>query len=291
MRVLDVESGDGCKVKTDKGVLPARDVVMATNLPVAGPGDFYGKTAPRSHVALAGRLGDPGKIPDGMFIDADEPSHSVRTAPSEDGPLLIAVGPGFRTGTADTEAMYRDLADFVRADFGVPSIAYRWTNEDYDSVDGLPFIGPASAESDHFYVATGFGAWGMTGGTLAGMIVADAILGKSNSWAGLYDAQRQAGSAAKAGEESKSAEGGAEPARGKGKVLQSGDEKLAVYVDEAGTSHTLSAVCTHMGCTVSWNALEGSWDCPCHGSRFDIAGSVLRGPATKPLQAKKSDRQ
>src|SRR5690606_2174554 len=166
---------------------------------------------------------------------------------------------------------------------------------------GVPFVGRASGSSDHLYVATGFNAWGITNGTAAGILLCDLITGRENPWAGLYDAQRI--KAASGGptflKENLSAaahlaKGRLFPGRpqevelapGEAGIVEIDGAQLAISKEDDGTLHTVSAICTHLGCVVGWNPVDRTWDCPCHGSRFLADGSVLSGPATQPLERK-----
>src|SRR5690606_25202610 len=131
------------------------------------------------------------RAPHGMFINTGEPSHSFRIDRSNGGTWLVAVGGTYKTGQAEDEMKaFDDLDRFLRDAFGVEAAEYRWTNEDFGSMDRLPFIGRAGSGAQHLYVATGFNAWGITNGTAAGMILSDLVLGRSNPWAALFDATR-----------------------------------------------------------------------------------------------------
>jgi len=299
-RALDVEDGEPCRVETAAGTLTARDVIVATNLPFLDRGGYFTTNFPRSHVALAARVA-PGTEPDGMFISVEQPSHSVRACPDPSGPLLICTGAAFKTGQADTAALGAELEGWVRRHFTVTGIPYRWTNEDYDSMDRLPYVGRLSSRAKHVRVATGFNAWGMTAGTLSAMILADLVQGRPNEWAATYDSTRikpTRTAAQRFLKENLNVARGwlhdhvvpaakrsvAELAPGEGAVVQTREGKVAAYRDEAGAVHAVSAVCTHMGCSVAWNGVARSWDCPCHGSRFDLDGKVLHGPAVADLK-------
>jgi Rieske Fe-S protein len=296
-----VEEGNPCRVITDRGTVTAHDVIVATNLPILDRGGFFAKAFPRRHPVLAARIA-PEKAPDGMFISTEEPSHSVRTQRHGDGMLLIAVGGGYKTGHADTEKVFRELEAFVRAHFDIGAIEYRWGNQDYDSMDRVPYVGKLTPGSKHIYAATGFGAWGMTNGTAAAVVLSDAILGRPNPWTGLYDATRvnpTASAKTFLGQNLDVAKvwvGGRLTTRpsvapvnlapGEGTVAKMNGEMLAVYKDEQGVLHAVSPVCTHMRCIVRWNSAERSWDCPCHGSRFNVDGTVIHGPAVRDLERK-----
>jgi Rieske Fe-S protein len=185
------------------------------------------------------------------------------------------------------------------ARFKLRSVAYRWSAQVAEPVDGLPYLGRNSL-SKHVYVGTGYSGTGMTFGTLAAMIASDLILERENPWARLFDATRVKPLAAArefvaenvdfpahlVGDRLKKAE--AESLRavspGEGKIVELGVGKVAVYRDEAGAVHAVDPVCTHLKCRVEFNAAEKSWDCPCHGSRFTTDGQVINGPAVKDLE-------
>jgi nitrite reductase/ring-hydroxylating ferredoxin subunit len=179
---------------------------------------------------------------------------------------------------------------------------YRWSAQDYKSADGLPFIGRLTAGAERVYVATGFGKWGMTNGTAAAMIIADLIEGRDNPWAETFDATRIAPKqSARAflrenldvakhfvGDRlgSRNLPDAEALTPGTGAIASMNGEKVAAYKEDDGTVHCLSATCTHLGCQVAFNSAERTWDCPCHGSRFDIDGHVLQGPAVQDLAPK-----
>jgi Rieske Fe-S protein len=242
---------------------------------------------------------DEDTDPQGMYINTGEPTRSVRTAPSPHGLLLVIGGEKHRPG--EDPDRYRQLKHFARERFGHNQIVYRWSTQDNYAVDRVPYIGRLRPGSEHLYVATGFDAWGMTNGTLAGMIIADAILGMANPWAELYDPSclKLRASASKLIKEGANVArhfiadrlvpGTTSPdaiAAGEGAMVNHHGEKVAVYKDEQGRLHGVSPVCTHMGCIVGWNAAEKSWDCPCHGSRFNVTGQVIHSPAVENLEQK-----
>ena len=300
-RALDVEEGDPCRVITDKGVIRARDVVVATHFPILDRGLFFARVFPRREYAIAVRA-DASKDPHGMYINTGEPARSVRTAPASDGLRLIIGGEKHRPGEDPrTDERYRRLEEFAHARFDLDAIEYRWSTQDNYAVDRVPYIGHLRPGSEHLYVATGFGAWGMTNGTLARMMISDLILEIANPWAELYDPSRlklraSAGTLVKEGFNAarhfigdRLASGAASPAEippGEGGIVDVDGAKVAVYKDEQGRLHGVSPVCTHMKCLVGWNSAEKSWDCPCHGSRFSAMGKVIHGPAVEDLQPK-----
>ncbi|MDQ4124961.1 MAG: Rieske 2Fe-2S domain-containing protein, partial [Actinomycetota bacterium] len=195
---------------------------------------------------------------------------------------------------------YAQLEAWSRDKLGMTEVRYRWSTQDGSSVDTLPYIGKLTPVSRHAFTATAFRKWGMTNGTLAGMIISDLITETENQWAPLYDPHRATlkASAKKFtkenvkvaghwfGDRVKHPQAGVpgDLAPGEAAVVGTAPGQVAVYRDEAGDLHKVSAVCTHLGCIVSWNNAETTWDCPCHGSRFDMDGKDIQGPAVKDLE-------
>ncbi|HVF19706.1 MAG TPA: FAD-dependent oxidoreductase [Mycobacteriales bacterium] len=299
-RALDVDDDDPCVITTDRGVIRARDVVVATHIPFLDRGLYFARQFPVRDYVVAAPIA-ASSAPDGIFLSTESPTHSVRTTPYDGGLLLIVAGEGHTPGREeDTDARYDALGAWAREKFGVSEIAYRWSTQDYTSEDRVPFIGPLTKASQHIWTATAFGAWGMTNGTVAGLLLSDLITGRDNPWAEVFDPGRGGAwlqrtkklvtenlSVGKAlvsgyltGGDVSSVD---ELAPGEGAVLRFGPAKTACYRDDSGKVHAVSAKCTHLGCIVAFNSAEKSWDCPCHGSRFDVDGAVLQGPAVDPL--------
>jgi Rieske Fe-S protein len=298
--VVNVSGSDRLRVATDRGELFAAEVIHASHHPFLDRGFFFAKAHPERSYAVAARVGREHD-PQGMYINTNQPTRSIRTAYDDDGLLLLLGGEGHKPGDEpDTEARYRALEEFGRRHWQTESLPYRWSTQDYCPVDGVPYIGRLTRRSDHIFVATGFKKWGMTNGTAAAMILSDLIVGRGNAWAELFDAKRlkplasaptfikENASVAKhffrdrlnRGERAELE--ALQP--GEGRLLRLGGGKTAAYRDEQGQLHALSPVCTHMGCHVNWNPAERSWDCPCHGSRFAGEGTVIQGPATRDLE-------
>lgn len=294
-RVTGIEDGAPCTVSTAGGAtVTADDVVIATNLPIVDPGHFHHKCTPRGHAVVAAVV-DEAAAPKAMTLCIDPPTLSLRSAPwPEDGKrLLIAVGESYPVGKGgDTRALFDDLERQVREHFGVSEMAFRWMNEDYDSVDRIPFVGPAGLDVAHLWTATGFSSWGITHGTLAGMELAERLCGRETPFTALLDSLREPG--AWPGGAAPPMRAGAEPeapARpqdlkaGEGGVFDVNGEQAAVHRGDDGRLHAVSAACTHEGCPVSWNTADRTWDCSCHGSIFTADGRVMHGPAMADLSA------
>jgi glycine/D-amino acid oxidase-like deaminating enzyme/nitrite reductase/ring-hydroxylating ferredoxin subunit len=294
-RVLDVDDGDPCRVRTETGELTARYVVQATHLPVVDPGGFFARTHPERSYALAVELDGP--VPRGMYLSADQPSRSVRPI---EGQLVLIGGEGHKVGQdPDTRRRYAALEEFVAERFKTAAVRHRWSAQDFMPADGVPYIGRLTPRSTHRLVATGFKKWGMTHATVAAMILRDHITGGENAWAWLYDATRLKPKAAAGNLVSENINvakrfvgdrlSAMHPAPaeslapGEAGVRDINGHRAAAYRDDTGRLHAVSARCTHMGCLVTWNTAEQSWDCPCHGSRYDFDGQVIQGPAVRPL--------
>lgn len=297
-RVLDVhESGGVTSVETDRGTVTAGHVVLATLAPILDRGGEFARMEPSRSYGIAARV-DPTAVGSGMYLSVEDPTRSSRWYDGHGGSWLVVVGDAHRTGTdRDTYRHHAALEEHARERFGVSEITHRWSAQDQVPADLLPFVGPTPF-ARNVSSATGFNKWGLSGGTAAARIIADQLLGRPHPAADLL-AARRLNLRASAGQ---LLEHNAEAAvhfvgdrvrpdatsiddipRGGGGVVRRGARYLAVARHEDGSTSVRSAVCSHLGCLVQWNAGERSWDCPCHGSRFDTDGAVLDGPAAKPL--------
>jgi glycine/D-amino acid oxidase-like deaminating enzyme/nitrite reductase/ring-hydroxylating ferredoxin subunit len=298
-RALEVhDERDRTMVRTERGTVTAKAVVLATHYPFYdGPGFYYARMYPSRSYVLGIRIGEP--FPEGMFINAESPAHSWRSQPAEGGELVLVGGMEHRTGeNVDTREHYRSLADYARSVYPVRSIDYHWSAQDYITIDGVPYIGRLADGHENVYIATGFRKWGMTNGTAAAMILADMIRGRENPWSGVYAPDRFKPMAsiqtflAHNIEVAEKYIGGAisrpsgdlrDIPPGEGRILMIEGRKTGVFRDREGRVHAVNPTCTHKGCVVAWNSAEETWDCPCHGSRYDAYGKVIHGPAVKGL--------
>lgn len=295
-RATHIESGG---VTTDQGItVRAEHIVQATQLPVHDPGGFFAKASPMRSYAIAVPTDSPVT---GMYLSVDTPSRSVRSHVEGEQAYLLVGGEGHKVGQdPDTTKRYEALESWAHDQFGGGKPTFRWSAQDYQPADGVPYIGRLAPGTDHLWVATGFKKWGMTTGTVAGMILGDLILGRNNPWADTFDATRVKLSAsgkkllkenanvAKRFVSDRLAKANAPDSasllNGDGGIVTLGDDKVAAYRDDQGSLHAVSPVCTHLGCVVSFNKAEKTWDCPCHGSRFQLDGSVIQGPAIDDLK-------
>lgn len=300
----DVDSNELCTVTTQEGpVIRARAVVVATNTP-APINDWAGiYTKQASYRTYVIGLHIPrGSVTDALYWDTGDPYHYVRVVPSDkdgDQDILLVGGEDHKVGQFPEDAAPFDkLERWTRQRFrSAGEVIYRWSGQVQEPVDGVAFIGRAPTAKPNVYVITGDSGMGLTHGTLGAMLVTDLIQNRPCEWESLYDPSRKpTGSVGEFVKENINAVAtfaeyvtGGEVSSpddirpGEGAILRDGLKKLAVYRDESGALTRLSCACTHLGCIVHWNHVERSWDCPCHGSRFDPQGKVLMGPAISDL--------
>jgi glycine/D-amino acid oxidase-like deaminating enzyme/nitrite reductase/ring-hydroxylating ferredoxin subunit len=291
-------------VKVNGQTLTCDEIVLATHTPLTGVTNIASATLFQTKLALytsyvvAGRMRH-GEVPDALFWDTADPYHYLRLEPRGDHDLVIFGGEDHKTGQADdTSACYDRLEQTLKTLLPAVDVTHRWSGQVIETHDGLPYIGETTA---HQHAATGYAGNGMTFGTLGAMMACDAVLGRMNPWADLFDTGRTKirGGLWEYIKENKDypyylirdrfagAEGRTlrSVKRGQGRILDLDGQRVAAYRDENGSTSLRSAICTHMGCEVGWNEAERTWDCPCHGSRFTPQGNVLAGPAESPLPA------
>ena len=295
-RALALHEGGPSRVDTTSGTITADRVVVATHYPLFDRGFYFARLEAERSYCIAARL--RGEPPRGLSINAASPKWSVRSY----GDLLILCGQGHPTGASGVgDERYRRLEDFAREHWDVEEITHRWSAQDPSPYDKLPMIGPYTPGSSRLFVASGFAKWGLSGGTLGAMILADLLAGRTNPWAARFNPNRLSPRSAPTlarmnakvgvdliGDRLTPAQATAtdEVPAGQARVVRDGAGKTGVYRDEAGALHAVSLRCTHLGCLLRFNGAERSWDCPCHGSRFDVDGAVLEGPAVHPLERK-----
>jgi glycine/D-amino acid oxidase-like deaminating enzyme/nitrite reductase/ring-hydroxylating ferredoxin subunit len=297
-RITGVETADGVHTATSSaGTVWAKAVIYATHMP-PNINLFNFECAPYRSYVMAVKL-KSGTYPGALIYDSQEPYHYVRSHTINGQQLLIAGGYDHKTGHEDPEKAFADLEKYIRKYYNVSSVKYRWSSQYYVPVDGLPYIGRMPLAADGIYCATGYNGNGMMLGSIAGKILSDMVRKRPNKYEDLFNPARI-----------KPIDGFSEFVKensdvayhfvadrvgihetdslkrlrpGTGKVVEVEGEKIAAYRDDQGIIHALSPVCTHAACIVNWNAEEKSWDCPCHGARYDIYGNVLTGPATRNL--------
>lgn len=294
---------DPLAVKANDCTVTCDYLIIATHVPLMGKAGLTSATLFQSKLALYSSYALGAKVPRGvlppaLFWDTSDPYYYLRLDRRSGHDYVIFGGEDHKTGQEkDTRGRYRQLEAILREHLPMAQVNCRWSGQVVETNDGLPFIGETSPRQ---FAATGFAGNGMTFGTLAAMMACDAALGRSNPWQALFEVGRKKvlGGTWNYLKENldypyymlkdrlSRAEGQSLRGlkTGQGKILKLNGQRLAAYRDSKGKVTTLSPVCTHMGCIVHWNQAEATWDCPCHGSRFQATGEVLGGPAESPLE-------
>ncbi|MFZ5354494.1 MAG: FAD-dependent oxidoreductase [Bacillota bacterium] len=297
-RVVDLQEGNPAVVITDKGKkVTAKYVIIASHFPCYdGLGMYFARIYPYRSYAV-GFLAKK-QFPGGMYISAEHPTRSLRFQPYEGSEMIIAAGEHHKTGHGtNLRSHYENLIQFADSSYGVEEVLYRWSKQDYQTMDGIPYVGHLTSGKPNLFVATGFDKWGMTNSTVSAIMFRDLIVKGENPWTEVYNPSRAniTASAATFIKENadvavqlvsgklQSLPEGIDIKNGEAKVVQGSGQRLGAYRDEKGVLHVVDTTCTHMGCELQWNDAERSWDCPCHGSRFTYEGEVVEGPAFNPL--------
>ncbi|THE65294.1 FAD-dependent oxidoreductase [Salinadaptatus halalkaliphilus] len=305
-RVTNIDPGSPCRVRTDGPTVTARRVVVATGFPILDRAGYFARMHPKRSYVLALRL--DGRAPEAMYYRSSENYRSVRTHRDAGGEFLLVGGENHKTGQGGSTAeRYRRLYRWARERFPVESVAYRWSTQDYVAADKVPLVGPIGPATEHVSVATGFRGWGMTNGVAAGTLLADLLTGESPATADLFDPLRFTPTTSLGTTLTENADAMSQFATdwarallesdriplepGEGTIVRRNGRPIACARDADDDIHAVSAVCTHMGCLLEWNDAEASWDCPCHGSRYDPDGTVLEGPATDDLSQRQPPRE
>lgn len=274
-------------VITQGGRIHAKKIVIATHYPIVNvPGYYFLRMYQQRSYVLALSGASPVN---GMFIGDNDKSLSLR----QWGDFLLLGGGGHRSGQAD-QGGYEPLRQRARRLFPKAREVFSWSAQDCMTLDGIPYIGQFSSSTPNVYVATGFGKWGMTSSMAAAMILSDLITGRENEDASVFSPQRMHWG--ESAQNLMSAVGHASSGwlkrlfyvpssqvsqlqKGEGAIVNLNGKKAGVYRDEDGQIYAVSVKCPHLGCQLEWNPNERSWDCPCHGSRFDYKGKLLSSPA------------
>ncbi|MCL6261041.1 FAD-dependent oxidoreductase [Aquiflexum sp. TKW24L] len=283
---------------TSKGPVQARNVVYATHIP-PGINRLHFMNAPYRSYAMAFTL-NHDQYPNELGYDLEDPYHYYRTQYINGEQMLIAGGEDHKTGHAeDTGACFSKLENYVRTYFDVDKVAFSWSSQYFEPVDGFPYIGVLPGSEGKIFTATGFAGNGMTLGSIASRIISDLILTGSSKYEEIFSPARikpiagftdfvkeQATVVVDFVKDKIFAErigSLAEINGGEAKVIKYEGDNFAIYKETSGRMHLLKSTCPHAKCEVRWNSAEISWDCPCHGSRFNINGKMLTGPSVKGL--------
>lgn len=293
--------GENYSISVGKNEVIAKYVVIATHYPIKNfPGVYFSKMYQDKTYVIAVDIGENKKMIDGMFIQSCEPIISFRTAKYNEKELLIVAGSGHKTGQPNSkiEDNFINLENYIKKYYPNSKVMFKWSTEDCITLDKIPYIGKFSNLLPNMYVATGFKKWGMSTSHVAGKIITDLILNNKNKYADIYKATRlnpiknikELGNMIKESTNSlvlnklkpintefkdiKLGEGG---------IVEIDGEKVGIYKRQDGEIFAVKPYCGHLGCLISWNNLEKTWDCPCHGSRYDYMGNIITEPTVKGL--------
>lgn len=298
---LDIEYNKDPAIITDDGHrVIAKYIIVASHFPFYDfrNSSYFARMYPERAYVVAGQSDQ--KYPGGMYISAEEPTRSIRAASYNGKELWLISGENHKTGQGkSTITHYEGLQTFAKEQFQINEILYRWSAQDLTTLDKMPYIGRITKTENTVFVATGYRKWGMTNGTAAAKLLTDLILQKNSPYEEVFTPSRfKADPSIK-----KLIQTNADVAKHliKGKfelpvrpinelanddatITRIDGKRAGVYKDQNSELHVVDTTCTHMGCEVSWNSGDRTWDCPCHGSRFSYEGEVIEGPAKKPLQ-------
>ncbi|HAX74074.1 MAG TPA: FAD-dependent oxidoreductase [Firmicutes bacterium] len=271
----------------------AKKVIITSHFPMYDHRAFiFAKMKPERSYVLA--INNASPLPHGMYINLEDPTISLRTYNDGDLDVLLVGGQNHRTGTSpDTLNHYAYLKQFSKDYFNSDDVLYEWSTQDYVTVDYIPYIGKLKESNDDIYVATGFNKWGMTNGTLAGLLLSMQILGEENETTAFYSPARFNPTIHTNNLMTYTAEVAAEYIKGKlqkgekdfilepnqAAVIKQDGDKYGVYKDDEGNVFMVDITCPHLGCELSFNTAERTWDCPCHGSRYSYKGEIFEGPS------------
>lgn len=296
---VDIEQGNEIKVVARNGcTISCKQVVIASHYPFYdGAGFYFARMYPERTYLLAVK---PQKtFSGGMYLMVEEPTRSLRYTLCDNEKILLVGGERHKTGQGiSTIHHYEALQKYAEETFGINEFLYRWSAQDWTTLDKVPFIGRITSEKPNIYVATGFRKWGMTNGTAAAKLISDLILEKPNPYEELFTPSRfnmdpsvktlirentnVAGHLLKGKWESplKTVD---DLQTDEGSVIRVNGKRAGAYKDKNQNVYMVDTTCRHMGCEVEWNSGDRTWDCPCHGSRYSVTGEVLEGPAKQPL--------
>jgi glycine/D-amino acid oxidase-like deaminating enzyme/nitrite reductase/ring-hydroxylating ferredoxin subunit len=300
-RVIAAHKGaekDTVSVETSTGDFSASFMVFATHIPT-GVNLLHLRCAPYRSYAMAVKLADD-QYPNGLVYDMYDPYHYYRSQIIDGEKFLIVGGEDHRTGDeSNTNGCFLKLESHIRSHFNVKEIANRWSSQYFEPADGLPYIGHLPGNPENVLVATGYGGNGITYSHVAALVIKSIVLGEESEYTSLFTPGRLKPVAGFSefvkhnlevvnymvggwlGQDQLPEISGL--GAGEAKVVKYEKESIALYKDENHVLHAVNPACTHLKCSVNWNAAEKSWDCPCHGARYSYEGKVITGPATKDL--------
>ena len=302
-KVTDVKKeGDIYEIRTNKGCVRAKYVILATHYPIINfPGFYFMKMYQETSYLIAIETDEP--IFSGMYINNEEPTLSFRTAIYKGKRIVIIGGMSHKTGKKEIlKYSYNELEKVAKKLFPDSRVLFRWNTEDCVTLDKIPYIGEFSNLMPNVYVGTGYKKWGMTSSNVAAKIITDKILGRANEYEDVFDSKRlkplknheeltnmikEVGESLIINRLKSTDKDLIDIKKEEGKIIKVDSEKVGAYRDEKGDIYIIKPYCTHLGCELKWNDLDKTWDCPCHGSRFNYEGTSLYDPAIEDLEGRK----
>ena len=296
-----IKEGEKYHIYTDRGNVRAKYVVLATHYPIINmPGFYFTKMYQSTSYLIA--IETNKKLPQGMYINIKEPIYSFRTAEYNGKEILLIGGSGHKTGEPiENDSHYEVLERKAKELYPDCKVLFKWNTRDCISLDKIPYIGEFSNIMKNIYVGTGFNKWGITSSNIAANIVTDKIIGKENEFETIFNATRiepiknrwEAKNIVKETVNSIALnkfkiepENLDKIENDNGAIVEINGENIGIYKDMEGKIFAVKPNCSHLGCLLSWNNLDKTWDCPCHGSRFDYMGRNIYEPAIKDLDVK-----
>lgn len=297
---VDIEYGSKPNIILRNGLkITCEHAIIASHYPFWDKnGLFFAKMEPQRSYVNA--IKSPLKYPGGMYINAEQPTRSIRKMDTDQGELWLIGGDSHKTGQGETEIKHVEaLQNFADQHFQAEETSYRWSAQDPVTLDHVPYIGQVTDSKKNIWIATGYAKWGMTQGTIAAKHLCNSILGKDSPYGKLYNPSRFEGKETIKNTVTYNMDTAKHLVKSKldlqnedidhletdqAAVTRINGQRTGAYKDEHDKLFLVDTTCTHLGCEVNWNSGERSWDCPCHGSRFSYTGEVLEGPATRPLK-------
>lgn len=304
-RIVDIERDDLYTLVTDTGFkISAPKVVLASHFPFYdGLGLYFAKLRPQRSYVVTAKV--KNELPKGTFVAGGNEGWYFRSQKYRDGQMLIVGGQDHKTAHGgDMAKHYLNLKNYAENTFDVDKFLYVWSTQDYITIDGVPYAGRLTSESENIYVGTGYGEWGMTNGTAAAGIIRDLIVRGESPYEEIYSPSRSVLTNGFANLVKENFDVAAQLIKGKlqtgeydidlkndeAKVVELDGDRYGAYKDKNGNLHLVDITCTHLGCELKWNSAEKTWDCPCHGSRFTFEGDIVEGPAVTRLNYYKKDK-
>ena len=298
--VIDVKNDDNSYItSTSNGTIKSKYVILASHFPFINfPGMYFTKMYQSSSYIIG--IDTKKTLFNGMYISSSSPIYSFRTAKYNGKEILLLGGSEHKTGTTvNYSQTYGALENYAKQLYPSCEILFKWNTRDCISLDKIPYIGPFSSTMENIYIGTGFKKWGMTTSNVAANIITNYILGKDNKYAYLYDSTRlqpiknrvefknvltESVNSLFLNKLKTSKLYFDNISNNSGGIIDINNQKVGIYKDTSGNIFAVKPFCSHLGCLLSWNDTDKTWDCPCHGSRFNFMGKNLYDPAFKDLE-------